>query len=371
MKHLLQYIILCLLMALPFAGCHKHSPVANKLQQAETCMNEYPDSALTILKSISHPERLTGQAQADYALLFSFAQYRCNHTFTSDSLIQLAVQYYKDKDNANRLGTAYYVWGSVLQECNADMTIVIQTYKDAERQAAYMTDDETISRIYSRLGHLNQSSGNYEEAKQYYRQAIAINQRNGKNNSLASNYLNLFRIHYLDNEEDSVAMCTDRLLQLETTLTDSALRSKIHQNIGVYHMYAEDYAKAEQHLTHALQLASDKASPKIWLSLADIYQYSQRQDKADSLYASLASYPDITIRANAYKNILNGLLQQTSPSMHDLFGQYTAAADSAYENLYQAELSVNMTEYRWKRRIPGYTTTGCCPYPDLWSFSYY
>ena len=90
MKHLLQYIILCLLVALSFAGCRDHSPVADKLLQAETCMNEYPDSALTILKSISHPERLTGQAQADYALLFSFAQYRCNHTLAFFSSTILA-----------------------------------------------------------------------------------------------------------------------------------------------------------------------------------------------------------------------------------------------------------------------------------------
>lgn len=340
--HFLQLILLAICF---ITGCQGGKDTVSILEEAETLIYESPDSALRLLESIPHPERLTGQAQADYALLFSFAQYRCKHNFTSDSLIQLAVQYYKDKNNANRLGMAYYVWGSVLQECNADMTTVIQTYKDAERQTAYMTDDETTSRIYSRLGHLNQSSGNYEKAKQYYRQAMAINRRNGNNYSLASNYLNLFRIHYLGNEEDSVAMCTDRLLQLETTLTDSALRSKIHQNIGVYYMYEEDYAKAEQHLTYALQLASDKASPKIWLSLAYVYQYSQRQDKADSLYASLALYPDITIRANAYKNILNGLLQQSSTSMHALFGQYTAAADSAYEDLYQTELSELQYKY--------------------------
>ena len=162
---------------------------------------------------------------------------------------------------------------------------------------------------------------------------------------MASNYLNLFRIHYLVAEKDSVAAYTEQLRQIESTLTDSALRSKIHQNIGVYYMYEEDYAKAEQYLTYALQLASDKASPKIWLSLADIYQYNNRQDKADSLYASLALYPDITIRANAYKNLLNGLLQQSSTSLHTLFGQYTAAADSAYKYLYQAELSELQYQY--------------------------
>ena len=340
--HFLQLILLAICF---ITGCQGGKDTVSRLEEAETLIYESPDSALRLLESIPHPERLQGKEQADYALLLSLARYRCYIPASSDSLIQIAVQYYKDKDDADKKGMAYYTLGSILEECDTDKSAAVQAYKDAERQVREMKNLDVASRIYSRLGFLNQSSGNYEEAKQYYRQAIAINKKNGNNHSLASNYLNLFRIHYLAAEKDSVAAYTEQLRQIESTLTDSALRSKIHQNIGVYYMYEEDYAKAEQYLTHALQLASDKASPKIWLSLADIYQYNNRQDKADSLYASLALYPDITIRANAYKNILNGLLQQSSTSMHALFGQYTAAADSAYEDLYQTELSELQYKY--------------------------
>ena len=340
--HFLQLILLAICF---ITGCQGGKDTVSSLEEAETLIYESPDSALRLLESIPHPERLQGKEQADYALLLSLARYRCYVPVSSDSLIQIAVQYYKDKDDADKKGMAYYTLGSILEECDTDKSAAVQAYKDAERQVREMKNLDVASRIYSRLGFLNQSSGNNEEAKQYYRQAIAINKKNGNNHSLASNYLNLFRIHYLAAEKDSVAAYTEQLRQIESTLTDSALRSKIHQNIGVYYMYEEDYAKAEQYLTHALQLASDKASPKIWLSLADLYQYNNRQDKADSLYASLALYPDITIRANAYKNLLNGLLQQSSTSMHTLFGQYTAAADSAYKYLYQAELSELQYKY--------------------------
>lgn len=36
-------------------------------------MEEFPDSALSLLQHISHPEDLKGKAQADYALLYSQA----------------------------------------------------------------------------------------------------------------------------------------------------------------------------------------------------------------------------------------------------------------------------------------------------------
>lgn len=36
-------------------------------------MEEFPDSALSLLQHISHPEDLKGKAQADYALFYSQA----------------------------------------------------------------------------------------------------------------------------------------------------------------------------------------------------------------------------------------------------------------------------------------------------------
>ena len=200
--HFLQLILLAICF---ITGCQGGKDTVSRLEEAETLIYESPDSALRLLESIPHPERLQGKEQADYALLLSLARYRCYVPASSDSLIQIAVQYYKDKDDADKKGMAYYTLGSILEECDTDKSAAVQAYKDAERQVREMKNLDVASRIYSRLGFLNQSSGNYEVAKQYYRQAIAINKKNGNNHSLASNYLNLFRIHYLAAEKDSVA----------------------------------------------------------------------------------------------------------------------------------------------------------------------
>ena len=61
-----------------------------------------PDSALQMLEAIPNPERLTGQTQADYALLLTQARSRCRITATSDSLIRIATDYYRHSDNHAR-----------------------------------------------------------------------------------------------------------------------------------------------------------------------------------------------------------------------------------------------------------------------------
>ena len=67
MKHLLLPILLIFLLALPFTGCQKHYPVADKLSQAEIYMNEEPEAALRVLESIGQPDLHTKEHHARYA----------------------------------------------------------------------------------------------------------------------------------------------------------------------------------------------------------------------------------------------------------------------------------------------------------------
>ena len=132
MKHLLLHIILSLLVALSFTGCRDHSPVADKLLQAETCMNEYPDSALTILKSIGQANLQTDEHRARYALLYSQALDKNYIDLTSDSLINIAVDFYKDRNDVRAKFHAYYYLGRIYTNAN-ELTQATLVYMEAEQ----------------------------------------------------------------------------------------------------------------------------------------------------------------------------------------------------------------------------------------------
>ena len=111
MKYFLLHILLILLVAFPFTGCRRHYPVADKLQQAENIMFTSPASALQMLEAIPHPERLTGREQAYYALLLTQARHRCNVIATSESLIQIAVNYFDNQGNKPMSAKAWLYLG--------------------------------------------------------------------------------------------------------------------------------------------------------------------------------------------------------------------------------------------------------------------
>lgn len=93
----LKYIKWSIVIIIICSACtFSMDKVSNNLSQADKLIWSNPDSALHILQVVPAPERLNSQQQADYALLLSQAQYRCNIPASSDSLINIAVKYYKE-----------------------------------------------------------------------------------------------------------------------------------------------------------------------------------------------------------------------------------------------------------------------------------
>ena len=168
MKHLLLHIILFLLVALPFSGCRDHSPVAEKLLQAETVMNEHPDSALTLLKGIAQPELQTQAHHARYALLYSQALDKNYIDLTSDSLINLAVDYYKDRDDVRAKFFSYYYLGRIYTNAN-NLTQATLAYMEAEQLVDELGDDYAAGLLYTQMGNIYRDYYDYPKALQSYR----------------------------------------------------------------------------------------------------------------------------------------------------------------------------------------------------------
>ena len=167
MKHLLLHIILFLLVALPFAGCRDHSPVADKLQQAETCMNEHPDSALTVLKSIGQAELQSEEHRARYALLYSQALDKNYIDLTSDSLINIAVDFYKDRDDVRAKVLSYYYQGRIYTNAN-ELIQATLAYMEAEQLVDELGDDYAAGLLYTQMGDIYRDYYDFPKALESY-----------------------------------------------------------------------------------------------------------------------------------------------------------------------------------------------------------
>ena len=323
--------ILTILLLLACTACDRSARhVTEHLSQAEELIWTAPDSALHLLESISASRHLTGKEQADYALLLSLAQYRCYIPVSSDSLINLAIEYYKDKNDADKKGAAFYVKGCILEEYCKDIPNALLAYKEAETCIPDMDDKQYVARIYSSLGYVNKKSFHFEPAKEYYQKALQANIDGKDTVAYASNLLNLSTLYYTLHQADSTNWCINTLINIADSLNDLDLQVKIYNNIANRKIFEKNYAEAEKYLIHAIRLSSPHFPNKLSLGLANLYAYTGQKEKADSLFTHLLSCPDLLVRSNSYLDLLNYFLA-SHPQEHSYLNHYIALTDSIYK----------------------------------------
>ena len=336
----LEYILCCLL-TLSFTGCQDRKGTAAVLKEAESLMYTRPDSALQILKTISQPEKLTGQEQADYALLLTQARSRNRITATSDSLIRIASDYYQDSSDKTRKAKAFLYLGDVYM----DMQNHVEAMK-ALKQAEEVLDDAEASvqsLIYSNLAYLNRESSNYELAWKYYQKALIIDKANGDTEWVVSNLINLLNLP-LPALQDTL---TNYIVQLEEVLLSatSDLQSKAYNNIGIYYRKKNLPGHAANYFRKAIH-ASVSVPYRAYLNLAQIYDEEGNTTRADSLYQMALQSPVWATKAYIYEALYNRYLDaHRYQEATEYMKCYQLATDSFYTQRQSQEIQELQTKY--------------------------
>ena len=174
-RTLYQFLLLLLLLT----GCNDPKPVTDALTRAEALMNEYPDSAWAVLNTLSPDEMGQNRTRAHYALLYTQAQDKTYRDETNDSLISIAVDYYRHTDDASRKFLSYYYRGRV--HFNAkDYLNATSCYMEAEQLADAVGDDYLTGLLYAELGRIYRLYYDYPKSLEAYQKAAECYERAGK-----------------------------------------------------------------------------------------------------------------------------------------------------------------------------------------------
>ena len=190
--HHLYYLLLTLLL---LAGCNDPKHVTDTLTRAEALMNERPDSAWAVLNTLSPDEMGQNRTRALYALLHTQAQDKTYRDETNDSLISIAVDYYRHTDDARRKFLSYYYKGRV--HFNAkDYQNATLCYMEAEQLADEVGDDYLVGLLYAELGRIYDIYYDYPKSLEAHQKAAECYERAGKirhRNYMWYNQSNVYR----------------------------------------------------------------------------------------------------------------------------------------------------------------------------------
>ena len=270
--------ILFTLFILPmFAGCHQGS-MTEKLNGIDSLIvKEQYDSASVILKEMANAS-MTDEDQAHYGLLATQLGYLTSQPLESDSLLDLAVSYYKNVGNKEKLANAYY-YKSYRSEHNNDYPQAILYVKEAERLVNNSSDIRLRFKIVESLANLNSLCENGLLELQYAKDALAIAQKVGNNNWIAYSYNKVYFAFYNLGMQDSAYFYVEKSIPFVNYVSDID-KAFFLMNIGV--LYKENKReKAKEFFENALTYGEH---PEILEHLADIYYAEGKKEEAYKLY---------------------------------------------------------------------------------------
>lgn len=153
------------------AGC-KHTYTKNDtILKAEKVLFAYPDSAYKILTSIKNPAKLSNADYAAWCLHYTHAQYKLYIDIKSDSIIQIAVNFYNNSGLNEYEGTAEYLLGCIF-EIHNNTKNAMSAYKKAEYLLNESKNENIKGLVNYQIGYLLLRDEYFSESERYIDKSI-------------------------------------------------------------------------------------------------------------------------------------------------------------------------------------------------------
>lgn len=166
-----RLFLLILFISFAVISCSRRE-TGHQLDKIESCLQDFPDSALTLLQSMDKASIRGPRNQARFALLYSLALDKNYVDITDDSLAHVAVDYYAGTQDRRRSMLAWYSLGRVqVNAGNAAGAIV--SYMKAKRDADQLEDYHYLGLINREIGYLYSGQQDAESAISYFEESAS------------------------------------------------------------------------------------------------------------------------------------------------------------------------------------------------------
>lgn len=281
-----------ILMSVSLSSCSS-SVKSPLLLSADSLMEIYPDSALSILESISSPQKLPRADRALYALLLTQARHKNYIALGDDSLIKMAVEYYGDKKKSVRAAKAHYYWGATYLE-KGYTSFAVDEYLTAIRLMPVR--DEFLAMIYDNLADCYEKDDLYDIAIEAYRQAYQILEGGSQQTYPLRG---IARICLLQNKKDSALLYYQKALDYALAEQDSSLIGALYHYLAMVYNEKKDYVQADKYVSKAMIMQGDDAV-NVCLSKAQIMLNLNKLDSASYFFSKNIDQLNIYGKAVCY-----------------------------------------------------------------------
>lgn len=323
LKSLLLASLLLLLLS-----CRDESGTLDLLNKSEALLATNPDSAYTLLNSVSVAEQKNNKLLARWCMLTAECANKLHEDMPHTNWLLQAQQWYNKQGTPEEqariglfLGRAY----AEEKEFEKAMTTYVETLETANKnkiysQAGYISS--YMGDLYEFKDMPNEARHKYEEGANYF-----IKAGNKRSYALALRDI-AYSWTYIDSISIALA-CMEKADSIVVALNDKRAMASTKNGLGNLYEMNGDYEKAEECLLQSLDL-NNKNNNATYLALSSMYTQSGNLEKA-RFYLNVAKNQtkqvDVPIGI-IYQEYLLAKANNNIEEALKYFEQYYAAADS-------------------------------------------
>lgn len=269
--------------------------------KAESYMEIYPDSALLLLNQIPHPERLHGKQQADYALLLTQARDK-NYldSLQSDSLIKIAVDYYRGSEDRVRAGKAFLYYGKVMA-LQGKGEMAMQAFLDAQNNFEKTKEYKMLALVQQYMGSLNDDREMYDLALDNYRKSIDYSMITGDTLKMVYSYRNIAWIYEIKQNSDSAIWYAKAGISLLKQDSLAPVFSSLSHFLGEQAKRKRNYSEAITYFVRAIEHERIPALVCSYnMSMGDACLQMGHLEEAEKIFKSILLSKDIYMQSGGY-----------------------------------------------------------------------
>ena len=268
------------------------------MQQAMSCMDARPDSALILLEALADSIAYAPQeTQMYYRLLVIKAKDKLYIPHTTDSVILSVVDYYQKKDDKERLFESYYYLGGIYRDMNK-ISRALKAYHQAVEIGEETKQTLLQGMTYGQMGILFAYQELYDESRNMMRKALRCYGELGDSVRYANSLRNLAHTYNGKNEKDSALYYYKEAYRMARKFQKYKLANGIAGEMGCFYYDEGRMDLAKRTLMGVL--SSERKSDNVLLCLGRIYKQEGQADSARYYWEEVLKSGNLYKRCYAY-----------------------------------------------------------------------
>ncbi len=274
----LFYIVLSIVAIVACVTACNPRDALDRIDAAEAVADSLPDSAFSLLHKVD-PARLHGwETPARYALAYTAAQIKCGIHVDDDSLIRIAVDYYRPDSTVEHMRSLYYL-AQICQNANK-LPAAAKHYTDAEKIALHLNDHFYLGLIYRGLGDLTMNDYVNGQQLRYAKLSTQHFLLSGKKLHYDYALCDLALAYLYTDHIDSAFFAIKKVQEGESILNDHQLLFFSTSILGNAFLKKGDFLNAKKYYMQLLQIGPELLDSDDYGYISTIYRNLNELDSA-------------------------------------------------------------------------------------------